>query len=484
MNSTDGSRVPELPEPDPACASCVVLAAANAELAAANVESAKALKLVTARLAELEAKVEKLEARGRATPRNSSKPPSSEPPWSKPRGKPGSGKRGGQPGHKGSKRDPVPPDEVHAVRPELCPCCGELLLGIDPSPLRHQLIEIPPIRPVVTEYQLHALTCESCGETTRAQLPSGVPQSNFGPNLTAIVATLTGGHRLSKRNMQGLLADVFGVTMSLGGLSNIEKRVGRTLEAPHADALRSLAGSPFKHLDETSWYESNTNSWLWVGVGAHATAFLIRPSRGSAVARELIGDDPVGILITDRWSGYNWVDIEMRQLCRAHLIRDFRQIAESKGTSAIGKELESLVKRLFRLWHLVRDGVLERRLFKKRVKRIRSAMQRLLRCGARRVGWIGPRICRGILKLEEALWTFVSVEGIEPTNNDGERAIRSGVLWRKSSFGTQSDRGSRFAERMMTCAATLKRQGRSLHQFILDSLRAALDGSPAPDLIP
>lgn len=461
-----------IPKPDPSCPTCA--------------EFAKVLASMAKQLTKLEAEVKELKARKPGTSRNSSRPPSSDPPWAKPKPRPDSGARkpGGQIGHEGSKRDLLPPDEVHVVRPEICSCCGEDLLGVDRDPYRHQVVDVPPIRPRVTEFELHTLSCHKCGATTRASLPVGVPSSSFGPNLSGLVATLTGGHRISRRNVQQLLADVFGVRISLGGISNIEARVSRVLEAAHAQALRSLVQSSIKHLDETGWRESNASAWLWTGVGDRAIAFLIRASRGSDVARELIGDEPEGTLITDRWSGYNWVDIEQRQVCWAHLIRDFRKIADSsKDMQEVGEALEANAKKLFRLWHLVRDATLDRRIFRRRSKKIRIEMRRLLRSGSKIVGWDGPRLCRGILKLEQALWTFVSTEGVEPTNNDAERAVRPGVLWRKSSLGTQSDRGSRYAERIMTCAATLKRQGRGLHRFIVDSLSAEIGAVPAPQLL-
>jgi hypothetical protein len=238
------------------------------------------------------------------------------------------------------------------------------------------------------------------------------------------------------------------------------------------------------HADETSWRESNRKSWLWVGVDRDVTAFLIRPSRSGAVARELLGEKFGGTLISVRWSGYSWVDVERRQVCWAHLIRDFRKIAESgKETEIIGECLEQAADELFGYWHRVRDGTLPRSTFRRYASRLRKRVRRLLELGAEKDAWRGPGICRGILELEPAMWTFVRDEGVEPTNNAAEQAIRPAVIWRKTSLGSQSRRGSDFVERMLTCATTLRRKGRNVLDYIHDACVAQMLGRSAPDLI-
>jgi transposase len=300
-----------------------------------------------------------------------------------------------------------------------------------------------------------------------------------------MIAVLTGTYRVSRRNVQQLLSDMFGVTMSLGAISKLEGQVSENLAEAHEEALNHVRGSAAVHADETSWRESATNYWLWVATGGDATAFLIRDNRSGEVAKELLGEEMEGTLITDRWSGYGWVDLKQRQLCWAHIIRDFRKIAESGNKSReIGEELELWAKALFTYWHQLRDGTLNRSRWRDEAGRIRKAIRRLLKQGSECGEWRAPSICRGILKLEPALWTFVTTEGIEPTNNEAERAVRPAVIWRKTSLGTQSERGSRFAERMLTCVATLRQRGRNVLDFVHSACQAALLGDPAPPLLP
>jgi len=439
----------------------------------------------------LGAEVTRLKAREPTTSRTSSKPPSSDAPWSKGarrKKKPSGKKRGGQPGHKGQRRRPTPPEgvsEVNAVKPGECRSCSEPLAGDDPSPQNHQVVDIPPVEPFVLEYLLHKLKCSRCGTSTRASLPEGVPQSSFGPNLSALIATLTGGYRMSRRNAQRFVADSFGIDISLGALSGVEARISEGLAEAHADAMASVAESEVKHLDETSWTESNESAWLWAGVGDVATIFLIRGTRGSVVAREMIGDDPNGIAVTDRYSGYSYIDLAKRQVCLAHLIRDFRRMAEGEEDLRwIGERLHGLLSALFRIWHVHQGGGIDRATLQRWARSIRVRMIRLLDEGARSVGHETPGMCRGILRTEPAIWTFVRIEGVEPTNNIAERAIRPAVISRKTSYGTQSERGSRFVERILTCSATLRQAGRSLSEFINAVAHAVLAGGPAPKLLP
>ena len=467
----------DLPDPDPSCPSCAVL-----------VEELRKLQRVVEKLGS---EVERLKARKPKTSRTSSKPPSSDGPWPKGKGskRPPSGKqRGGQPGHKGTTRKLAPPedvDETKSVKPDTCSSCSGPLTGDDPMPRRHQIIDIPPVKPVVTEYQLHALECSSCGETTKAALPEDVHPSSFGPNLVAFVVLLSGEYRMSRRNIQRLIADSHGIDISLGAISDIERRMTDGLAAAHAEAMASVAASATKHLDETSWRESNELAWVWAAVGEQATAFVIRNSRGSEVARELIGDDPVGIVITDRYSGYSYIDLDQRQVCLAHLIRDFRGMAEGeRQLSWIGERLLALTGALFRIWRMHVAEDIDRATLRRWARPIRSRMIGLLEEGARSEGYETPGKCRGILRTEPAMWTFVEREGVEPTNNIAERAVRPVVILRKTSLGSQSERGSRYIERMQTCSATLRRAGQNVCDFITQVAHAVLAAGPAPKLIP
>jgi transposase len=430
-----------------------------------------------------------LEERLNQTSRNSSRPPSSDSPQSPRRRRPRSGRgRGGQPGHAGHTRTLLPVEEVHEVvvlKPERCSGCHTPLGGDDPKPFRHQVIEIPPLQPVVTEYQWHQLVCPSCGESTRAPWPRGVPSGTYGPRVHATVALCSGSYRLSKRTTAQVMADVFRVPMSVGTISQCEKATSAVLAAPVAQARAYVPEQPVAHLDETSWREGLKRAWLWVAVTSLVTVFVVRLSRGGQVARELLGEDFSGILVTDRYSAYNWYPVRWRQLCWSHLLRDFEAIRGRGGTSeAIGEALLEQAHQMFSWWHRVRDGTLKRSTFRSYMTPLRREVERLLEVGSQCGVAKTEGTCREILKRRKALWTFVQVEGVEPTNNTAERAIRPGVQWRRGSFGTQSQDGSRFVESMMTVVATLKQQKRNVLDYLTAAHEAALRGEPAPSLLP
>jgi transposase len=421
--------------------------------------------------------------------RNSSRPPSSDPPQSeRPRRPRGKRRRGAQPGHPGHSRSLIAVEEVDEVvvlKPDQCSSCHAPLVGDDPSPFRHQVIEIPPIEPVITEYQWHQLVCPDCGETTRAPWPEGVPSGTYGPRVHATVALCTGSYRLSKRTTQQVMDDLFGVPMSEGTISQSEKLTTEVLAEPVEEARASVPEQPVAHLDETSWREGGKRAWLWVAVTPLVTVFVVRLSRGGQVARELLGEGFSGILVTDRYSAYNWYPVRWRQLCWSHLLRDFEAIRGRGGASEeIGDALLAQAHQMFTWWHRVREGTLARSTFRSYMTPLRREVERLLEAGSQCGVAKTEGTCREILKRREALWTFVQVEGVEPTNNTAERAIRPGVQWRKSSFGTQSEDGSRFGESMMTVVATLKQQKRNVLDYLIAAHEAALRGEAAPSLLP
>ncbi len=448
------------------------------------------------RLSALEASVQALreqnaalQERLRQTSRNSSRPPSSDPPQSLRPRRARSGRRfGGQPGHAGHTRTLVPVEEVDEVivlKPDRCRGCQAPLWGEDARPFRHQVIEIPPIQPVVTEYQWHQLTCPICGETTRAPWPKGVPSGTYGPRVHAMVALCSGSYRLSKRTTAQVMEDVFRVPMSVGTISQSEKTTTEVLAEPVAQACAYVPAQPVAHLDETSWREGNKRAWLWVAVTSWVTVFVVRLSRGGQVARELLGKRFSGILVTDRYSVYNWYPVRWRQLCWSHLLRDFEAIRGRGGLcEEIGEALLGQAHQMFEWWHRVREGTLKRSTFRSYMTPLRREVERLLEAGSQCGVAKTEGTCREILKRREGLWTFVQIEGVEPTNNRAERSIRPGVQWRKSSFGTQSAAGSRFVERMMTVVATLKQQNRNVLDYLIAAHEAALRSEAAPSLLP
>ena len=381
----------------------------------------------------------------------------------------------------------LPADQVDTmvpVKPRRCRRCAAPLHGVDATPGRHQVTELPPLQPHVTEYQLHTLACARCGETTTAALPAGVPRGAFGPQLEATVAVCTGVYHLSRRTTVGLLADLFGVELALGTVSACEQAVSEAVAEPVAEAHRYVQQQDVVHVDETGWREGRQRAWLWVMVSALVTVFLVHARRSTAAARVLIGECSA-ILVSDRWSAYKHWPIEQRQLCWAHLLREFTAFTERGGAAArLGRALLKDADTMFARWRRVRDGTLSRPRFWREMRPLRRRVERRLRRGTQGVDGKTAATCRDLGQLATALWTFIDVPGVEPTNNAAERALRPAVLWRKGCFGTHSSAGSRFAERMLTVATTLKQQGRNVVDYVAQACVASLQGQPPPSLLP
>lgn len=439
-------------------------------------------------LRELQALVRELESKLNTNSSNSSIPPSKDPlnapgRESKARSKKA---RGAQPGHGKTSRPLLPVeevDEVIDVRPTTCDCCGLELDGDDPNPHRHQVSELPEIKPLVWEWRLHTLGC-SCGVETTAKLPAGVPQSAFGPRLSAGIALFSGRFHLSKRLVQELLDCFFGVTISLGSVCACERRVSQALAGPLDEAKRYIEEQPTASVDETGWRQAKGKAWLWTATTSLVSVFLIHAKRGSQAFKELVGNF-CGILSSDRWSVYNSWEKDNRQLCWAHLIRDFKKFLDlSEDSADVGCVLLFNVDKMFEWWHRVRDGTLARSTFQRYMGPIKQNIRTLLEQGCACPDRKTRATCSDLLDLWPALWTFVRFEGVEPTNNAAERVLRPAVLWRKGSFGTDSPEGSRFVERILTVTATLRKQGRNLLEFVTAACQARLDGSAAPSLLP
>jgi transposase len=438
----------------------------------------------------LQREVLELKAQLRQNSSNSSKPPSSDPPGMvRRRKKRTSKRRGGQPGHPKHERELVPPEKVRstqAVKPEYCRVCSHELEGEDPAPYRHQVFELPQIEPTVDEWQLHCLVCPRCRARTRAQLPDGVPQGQFGPRIEAMVSVASGLYKLSKRNVEEMFSDFFGIDLSLGTVCNLQQDTSRALAQPYAEALAHIQQERGAvSADETSWREAKKKAWLWIAISMTVAVFMIRPSRGAEVAMELLGEKFAGYLNSDRWVGYDWFDILRRQICWSHLDRHWEGFVELGGDAKrLGRALQKQTDRMFHLWHRVRDGTLKRSSFRLYMRPIQRKVGLLLRRGeACSIRKVAGR-CKRILKLEQAMWTFVRVQGIEPTNNHGERGVRHPVMWRKGSFGTDSENGSRFVERILTVVMSLRLQKRNVLAYVTDTCRAALEGRSAPSLLP
>jgi transposase len=375
--------------------------------------------------------------------------------------------------------------EVVVLKPEQCRHCNAPVAGDDPTPWRHQVIALPPITPVVTEYQWHQLVCPACGVVTRAPWPAGVSSGTYGPRIHATVAFCTGAYHLSKRTTQEMMDDVCGVPMSVATISQLEQATTAAVAVPVEDARAYVQTQQVAHVDETRWRQGSQAAWLWVAVTSWVTVCVVRLSRSGQVARELLGETFAGILVTDRYSAYNWYPVRWRQLCWAHLLRDFEAMRKRGGASAaLGEALLAQAYQMFPWWHRVREGTLQRSTCRSYMTPLRREVERLLEAGSRSGVPKTAGTCQDILKRREALWTFVQVTGVEPTNNVAERSIRPGVLWRKRSFGTQSEAGSRFVESMMTVVSTLKQQQRNVLAYLTEACAAALRGEAAPSLLP
>ena len=417
---------------------------------------------------------------------NSSRPPSSDPPAVKRRPpRPPSGRpSGGQPGHERQQRPLLPPDHTEILKPAQCRGCGHALTGQDPEPRRHQVLELPAIRPEVTEYQLHRLYCLYCGLPTRAALPPGVPTGGQGPRLQAVLALMTGAYRMSKRMVETFCADVLGVPVCAGQVCACEAQTAAATD-PVVQELREYVRSRPANVDETGWWQKRQRGWLWVVVTQAATVFTIALSRAAAVARELVDPAAGQVITTDRYKGYLWLPLRQRQVCWAHLIRDCQAMVDRAGAgSATGEELLCCAEDLFTWWYRTRDGTLSRSTFRRYVADLRPWARSRLEAGSVSACAKTAGTCREILAVESALWTFARVEGVEPTNNAAERALRHAVLWRKTSGGTQSAGGSRFAANVLTIVATCRQQGRSVLGFLTACCRARLHGTRSPTLLP
>ena len=399
------------------------------------------LEIISSQQKEIDELKEKLNTNSN----NSSKPPSTN--LFNANNKPGpklkKGKRnkGGQPGHKGTHRSLLPEDEVkHIVQhkpPANCSCGG--LVSQITLYQRHQVYELPPIKVEVTEHQLFHGCCEQCNMKHHATLPDQVPTGMLGPCFLALIATLTSDYKMSKRDVVRFLTELFNLSICVATVKRAEETVSEALKAPVDVAKEYVKKQSIVNCDETSHAECGKRMWTWVAIANCVAVFLIAKNRTIKVAKELLGETFAGILGSDRYVAYNWVAAISRQVCWAHLIRDFRKISERTEQSKwIGLRLLVYARRMFHAWNKVRDGTLTRDDFKKIMAPIRQGVEALLLEGSRIENSKTKGTCLEILKIKAALWTFVDIIGVEPTNNIAEQTIRKIVIWRKMCFGTWS----------------------------------------------
>ncbi len=335
--------------------------------------------------------------------------------------------------------------ELHS---SCCDHCGIALedQGEEEREWRHQVVELPEVKARVTEYRLHSRKCPGCGQRVQAQLPPGVPRRHFGPALMATAAMLTGRYRLSRREAQQLLDDLWSAKISLGTLSSLEEATSCALENVVSDVAQSVNRAAVVNMDETGWKEDNGRAWLWTAVAEGMSLFHIDPRRSGDVVEKLLGEDFSGVVGTDRYSAYKRIPVEQRALCYAHLKRNFQALVDRGGEAAsVGRWGLRELERVFGLWHSYCDGEVDRMKLQRELKPIKTRFGKLLEYGKRMDDPKARALCRNLSELWDGLWTFSKVEGVEPTNNAAERALRPGVLWRKGSpdgIGVTAEAGS------------------------------------------
>jgi len=451
-----------------------------------------------------EARLAALEARLRQDSSTSSRPPSSDPPGAQaqrrapppPAGGEGDGerrRRGGQAGHPGHHRLLLGEERVDrlvVVRPEACRACGTVLPSEpgddDPADERVQVVELPPVRAEVAEYRLAARQCRGCGTLTRAARPAEAGGGAFGPRLQAVATLLVGRYRLSRREAVACLAELGEVELSVGALARLEEATGMALAPVVDEVAAAVQQATAANVDETGWWQGKDRHWLWTVVTDALTLFRLDPHRSAAVVRGLLGPDWAGVVGSDRYSAYRYLPLDRRQLCWAHLLREFRKLAAyNQHQRPLGTRLLDITTRIFAAWHRFRAGAIDRPALLVELAPLQTELEDALETGLDPPhAVVAGALCGNLLDSWPALWTFAHVDGVEPTNNAAERALRPAVLWRKGSFGTQSEDGSRFVERILTVAATCKQQGRGLLDFLVAATTAARLGLPPPSLLP
>jgi transposase len=448
-------------------------------------------QLLQAQYRQLEMKCRELEGRLGVNASNSSLPPSANPPGAPPPvvKKPTGRKPGGQPGHPPHLRQRLPAERltqpIQHYYPSTCECCQHALpgaSGVDVAePRWHQVAELPQVLVDVTEHQAHGRQCPRCGDVTWAEFPAAVRAHVFGPRLGAVMSYLSGFLHAGKRGIEEFVETVFGTPIALGSVSNLEQEMSAALAPAHAAAQQAVQDAASKNVDETGWKRAGVQCWLWGAATSGVACFVIRPTRGAAGLVALLGESIHGIVTSDRFSVYGSLPLDRRQVCWAHLKRDFQKLVERGGEAKnIGETGLQAVERIFDWWHQFRGGGLAREQLRQQIAPVRQTLRAALAAGCAVDDAKANAFCENVLAMEAALWTFTRHEGVDPTNNHIERLLRPGVLWRKNAFGCHSDDGCRFVERILTVVQTLRLQKRPVLDFLYQSLLTHRQTQSAP----
>jgi len=424
-----------------------------------------------------------LQERLKLDSKNSSKPPSSDGPASgnRTQRRASGRKRGAQPGHTGSYRallDESQIDQVVDCAPiEVCGC-GAAIVATDDEPIRHQVFDVPPIKAEVMEYRRYAGQCAGCGKAHRGALPAGVPTGQIGPRALALVGVLGTHFHLTQHKIRDLLDRLLGVDFSVGAISQAHGKVALALAAPIELLAEHVVQAPVKHMDETRYPREGAGNWVWTVATPKVVCHTLLPSRARYVATSLVGEAFTGILVSDRYAVYDYVDPGKRQVCWAHLLRDFTRIAQRSGLAGqVGRGLLGAGYVLFR-WHHQGKSSEQFEVLRRRVNRLLVQGSTQTHCHRT------ANTCGNLLKLWPALWTFTTNAAVPPTNNDAEQALRALVLKRKISGPTRSKRGDQFVARGFTVYETCRRQGRDLWGYLQQAVVAWIDKTAAPSLVP
>jgi transposase len=424
---------------------------------------------------------------------NSSSPPSADPPGApKPVVKTASGRRpGGQPGHPGSHRLRLPPDRVPKLVPDVPTICSRCQAPLpeqaapgDPEPTWHPVAELPPLAAIITEHQGHARTCPCGGHLHRRAIPAAIRAHVIGPRLAAVMSDLTGRHHLSRRAVEELVETVFEVPIALATGRALEAETSAALAGASPEVQEAVRGAAVKNTDETGWSEAGQKRGLWMAATATAALFVLHLRRSFAGLKALLGAVISGVVCSDRWSAYSKLPLERRPIGWAPLKRDFQKLSDRGGPAdAIARLGLEVVDCLFADWWAFRRGELDRPGLQARVERMARQLPSTWEQGCTCADSKAATFCANLLALDPALWLFAAIEGVEPTNHQAERLLRSGVLWRQNAFGCHSASGCRFVERMLTVVQTLRLQHRPVLDYLSDAIAAHRSGLPAPQLL-
>jgi transposase len=392
-------------------------------------------------------------------------------------------KIGGQVGHPGSFRPLVDASQVTKIvkcYPEKsCECGGEIKLRPRKKPARHQIFELTEIRPIITEYQKYRGVCNCCKKKAIAPLPKGVGANILGPRAMAFIGQAGALYHLTKSQTQMMLKDSLGIEVAISTISNVEKRISEYFENIYNELGKKVMQAKHLHIDETGHKNQGKKGFAWCFVNENIFYLKLAMSRGAKVLTGVIGESFKGKITTDRYSAYNVIEAENRQVCWAHLLRDFRKFANSEHQEVanIGGSLLKNTERIFELLKAVKFGIIKREKFDAQIEDIKKKIETMLFDGSLRKKYKNfGGSCANIWKLRDALWNFLDDPGLEATNNLAERSIRPFVIKRKLSFGTWSDRGDRFLERMMSVIPMIIKSGKSVLETVTKIIKESLLG--------